>query len=115
MHIVDFVYEQRRFSTQAFGPGPRTMGITKHIEKEIAEIRAAPTDLMEWVDVILLAIDGAWRAGHTSQNIERAMRNKLEINKARTWPDWRSTSEDEPIQHSSPDGGLTPDDPSRTV
>jgi len=28
-------------------------------------LQAKPADLTEWVDVILLALDGAWRAGPT--------------------------------------------------
>lgn len=98
MDIAAFIREQKAFSEKAFGPGPRTKGITEHIEKELDEIRAEPTDLHEWVDVILLAMDGAWRAGHTPLAIEIAMQRKLVINQNRKWPDWR-TAGDGAIQH----------------
>lgn len=54
---------QRRWSEATFGPGPRTLGITAHIRKELQEIEDDPTDLTEWIDVAILALDGAWRTG----------------------------------------------------
>lgn len=96
--IAEFIARQKEFSEATFGPGPRTKGVTEHIAKELEEIRANPTDLMEWVDVILLALDGAWRAGHSPEDIHYAMERKLQRNKSRTWPDWR-TAGDGAIQH----------------
>lgn len=61
---VAHLERQRSWSTGAFGPGRRTAGVIDHIIKELAEIAEHPTDLYEWVDVIILALDGAWRAGH---------------------------------------------------
>lgn len=98
MDIAKFIRDQKIFSEKTFGPGPRTQGITAHIRNELLEIAEDPTDLMEWVDVILLAMDGAWRAGHSPSDIEDAMHRKLQINKNRTWPDWRSAG-DGAIQH----------------
>lgn len=90
---------QRQWSLQTFGPGPRTGGVTDHISKELEEIKSDPTDLMEWVDVVILAIDGAWRAGHSPVAIIEAYHAKQKRNKARTWPDWRTLSEDVAIEH----------------
>lgn len=50
------------WSLSTFGPGVRTRGITEHIRRELTEIEADPNDVMEWVDVVLLAMDGFWRA-----------------------------------------------------
>lgn len=90
---------QREWSHETFGPGPRTLGVLDHIRKELAEIEANPTDVNEWVDVIILAFDGAWRAGWEPQQILDAVAAKQSRNEARTWPDWRTMSEDVAIEH----------------
>ncbi|HHJ1578118.1 dATP/dGTP pyrophosphohydrolase domain-containing protein [Pseudomonas aeruginosa] len=56
---------QRRFSERTFGPGSRAAGVVDHIRKELREIEEAPGDLAEWIDVVILALDGAWRTGAT--------------------------------------------------
>ena len=99
MDLVLHLYRQRQFSAETFGPGLRTGGITNHIRKELEEIANAPTDLMEWVDVILLALDGAWRTGATPHQIAGAILEKQDRNERRTWPDWRTLSQDDPIEH----------------
>ena len=96
---IDDLTRQRDWSAETFGPGTRTLGVLAHIRKELDEIEADPTDLSEWVDVIILAIDGAWRAGHNPADIISAYHAKQEKNQARTWPDWRTMSQDEPIEH----------------
>jgi len=95
--FVRYVAQHMAWSLQTFGGGRRTVGLTKHIAKELDEIRQAPTDLTEWVDVIILAIDGAWRAGYCAQEIADALWAKQEKNMARQWP--ANVSEDEPTEH----------------
>lgn len=90
---------QRAFSQETFGPGPRTLGVIHHIRKELEEIEADPLDLAEWVDVIILAFDGAWRAGWEPQQILNAIKAKQAENEHRTWPDWRTASPDHAIEH----------------
>lgn len=90
---------QRAFSAQTFGPGLRTAGVCDHIRKELKEIEKNPSDLMEWVDVILLGFDGAWRSGHSSQEIIDTIKIKQAKNMKRTWPDWRTSSPDKAIEH----------------
>jgi hypothetical protein len=97
--LVAHLERQRQFSFQTFGPGVRTKGVIDHIRKELIEIEAAPHDLNEWIDVILLACDGAWRAGHTPEAIAKALAAKLVRNEARTWPDWRTADPDKAIEH----------------
>lgn len=91
--------QQRDWSRATFGDGPRTVGLIKHIEKELDEIRDDPLDVVEWVDVMILAVDGAWRAGFEPQQIIDAYRAKLEKNYARQWP--KPTSQDEPVFHQT--------------
>jgi hypothetical protein len=90
---------QREWSEATFGPGTRLLGVLDHIRKELKEIEDDPTDLGEWVDVIILAFDGAWRAGWEPQQIIDAIKAKQARNEARTWPDWRTASSDRAIEH----------------
>lgn len=90
---------QRIWSRKTFGPGPRTLGVIDHIRKELAEIEADPKDIFEWVDVVILAFDGAWRAGWEPQEIIEAIRAKQSMNESREWPDWRTAPMDKAIEH----------------
>lgn len=95
--LQSYIGAQRHWSARTFGLGARSEGICKHIEKELCEIRSAPEDLMEWVDVIILALDGAWRAGYAPSQIVAALQMKQEINQGREWP--APGPEDEPTEH----------------
>lgn len=97
--LVEHIEKQHDFSLRTFGPGARTKGLIDHIQKELIEIGNDPTDLMEWIDLIMLGLDGAWRSGHEPQQIAQALHDKLERNKARNWPDWRSADPDKAIEH----------------
>ncbi len=91
--------EQKLWSELTFGPGKRTKGIISHIFSELLEIEETPDDLYEWVDVIILAFDGAWRAGYEPQDIIDAIKTKQAKNETRIWPDWRAHGQDEAILH----------------
>jgi hypothetical protein len=97
--LVAHLSHQRDWSRETFGPGARTAGVIDHIRKELAEIEAAPDDITEWVDVIILAFDGAWRAGWEPEAIVKAITAKQAKNKAWQWPDWRKMSQDQAIEH----------------
>ena len=108
MSSFDFkahLIRQREWSTETFGPGARTRGITDHIRKELREIEVEPDDLREWIDVVILALDGAWRTGADPQQIIDALLAKQTKNEQRKWPDWRTASEDEAIEHDRSDDG----------
>lgn len=95
--VADIVARGKEWSAATFGPGARTEGTLKHIAMELEEIRARPLDVMEWIDVILLALDGAWRAGHSPEKIAQALHDKQSINMARKWPpQWLP---DLPVEH----------------
>lgn len=93
------IARQAEFSGRTFGPGTRTAGVLDHIAKELDEIRKAPMDLSEWADVIILALDGAWRTGAAPQDIIDAIVAKQEKNESRAWPDWRGQDPDKAIEH----------------
>lgn len=96
--LVAHLYRQREFSARTFGPGARTAGICDHIRKELDEVAKDPT-IREWVDVIILALDGAWRSGATPEEIVAAIEAKQAKNEARTWPDWHTVPEGKAIEH----------------
>lgn len=98
-NLAEFIKHQKDFSSRAFGPNFRWKGIVEHIRKELKEIESNPTDLFEWIDVAILALDGAWRAGYEPEQICLALNEKLEKNKSRSWPDWRELLEDGVIEH----------------
>lgn len=111
MSAIDAAHieHQREWSTNAFGPrdlrGPR--GPLAHIRKEVEEVAEDPAVLEEWVDIIILAFDGAWRAGHEPQAIIDAVKAKQAKNEARDWPDWRGVPADQAIEHVRVAGGAS--------
>lgn len=90
---------QRDWSERTFGPGDRAKGVVDHIRKELNEIEADPGDLKEWIDVVILGLDGAWRSGATPEQIIAALVAKQSKNEARQWPDWRTAPADRTIEH----------------
>lgn len=92
-----YLERQKEWSLKAFGPGARVGGITKHIEKEVVEVRAAPADLDEWIDIAILALDGAWRAGYSPAECCMALERIQMRNFARAYH--APTSPDEPTEH----------------
>jgi hypothetical protein len=97
MVLPYFIKAKAEWAKRTFGEGMRTEGICRHIEKELAEIRQDPTDLMEWIDVITLAMDGYSRAGGDPERLFPMLVDKHLINMARDWP--APKSEDEPVEH----------------
>lgn len=101
--LVQHLRRQAAFSERTFGPGRRTAGVCDHIRKELKEVsddaRAGQPTLDEWVDVILLSLDGAWRSGATPEQIATAIAAKQARNESRTWPDWRTAPQDKAIEH----------------
>lgn len=97
--LVTHLDRQREWSEKTFGPGDRTEGVLDHICKELAEVKNDPDDIYEWVDIVLLALDGAWRAGYTSTDIALAIDNKQKKNERRQWPDWKTSEPGKAIEH----------------
>lgn len=97
MTIREYVMEHKIWSHETFGEGNHTEGLLQHIEKEVKEIRKLPSDLLEWMDIIILAFDGAWREGYTPEQIVSALIEKQNINKQREWP--KITDPSQPTEH----------------
>lgn len=94
--MIDRLYA---WSLEAYGPGMRTKGILDHIRKELKEIEDDPEDMEEWIDVILLALNGAQRLNKGGQAILDQLFKKIVKNEFREWPDWRTHDPDKAIEH----------------
>ena len=97
--LVSHLRRQADFSLRTFGPGMRLQGVLDHIRKELVEVEESGGALAEWVDVILLALDGAWRAGNQPEQIAEAIAAKQSKNEGRAWPDWRTVEPGKAIEH----------------
>ncbi len=84
--LAAFFDAKAAWSRATFGIGHRA-GVIAHIRDELKEIENAPSDLTEWVDVVLLAMDGASRsAGADGASFVAALIAKQQRNECRTWP-----------------------------
>ena len=101
--LLTHLRRQIQFSERTFGPGDRTDGVCDHIRKELREVQddagAGVPTLPEWVDVIILAFDGAWRSGASPEQIVEAIVAKQAKNERRRWPDWRTAELGKAIEH----------------
>lgn len=96
MSLATFMDRLQVVSRKQFGEGKRTGSLTKKISQELEEVIAQPDDLEEWVDILILAMDGYWRHGGTSEWLLHDLHNKLCVVAERTYP---KTDEDTPVQH----------------
>ena len=99
--VIAHLRHQAEWSEKTFGPGDRRKGVIDHIRKELGEIEDDPDgkNECEWIDVIILAFDGAWRSGKSPEEIVRLWRAKQAKNEARDWPDWRTADPNKAIEH----------------
>src|SRR5687767_11157167 len=96
----EFWAEQGEWSSKTFGPvterGP--LGPLKHLRKEIDEViqeleRGEVNRLAlleELADLQFLTFDAVRRARFSYDDLHAACFNKLDKNKKREWPDWRT-------------------------
>lgn len=112
MDLKQHIDRQKAFSIATFGPDERRAGVCDHIRKEIEkEILPDHVDCHEaaeeWVDLVILSLDGFWRAlhaaGHDWSDIAEVMCtmivDKQSTNEQRDWPDWRTVPDDQAIEH----------------
>lgn len=99
--IKKFLEQRQAFSEKTFGPGFYPDAILNHIRSEVKEVTADPNDLEEWIDIVLLALDGATRCGpgHSPEEIIRMLVNKQIKNEGRRWPEWNAAEPDKILQH----------------
>ncbi len=110
MELKQHLIRQMAFSHATFGPGTRTDGVIDHIKKELEEVREGGGDSAEWVDVVILALDGLTRQLSYCNGERATPETVAEIacnmivgkqgrNEARNWPDWRTADRDKAIEH----------------
>jgi Protein of unknown function (DUF550) len=128
MNLEEHLKRQIAFSRATFGPGERTAGVIDHIRKELVEVEElifACDDYgqekdgldrgAEWVDVVILALDGLtrslleWQLDNSFEgdlDIEKTAKLACEMilekqnrNELRTWPDWRKADPNKAIEH----------------
>jgi len=84
--MAGLIIQYRDWNFAKFGDdGPRTERIVNHIKSELEEVLADPKDILEWVDVMLFAWQGALRAGHSPEEIVDGVVEKMAKNKHRHW------------------------------
>ena len=112
--LVSHLTRQMVFSKATFGPGTRQKGVIDHIKKELAEVETASDHsaaVLEWVDVVILALDGLtreiWAGGeytadahYAAQMAAEAILFKQSRNEKRDWPDWRNADPNKAIEHA---------------
>jgi hypothetical protein len=101
--LIEHMHRHIDFSLETFGPGGRVEGILEHIEEEMEEVRETPEEIEEWIDLVMLALDGAQRQGYSPVQIATALYQKQKKNEERDWPDWREMRQDEAIGHNEED------------
>lgn len=111
MDLKQHLIRQMAWSHATFGPGERMEGVADHIRKELNEVIASGGESEEWVDVVILALDGLTRrlaflggSGRRDPNEVaelacRMIQQKQSLNEARDWPDWRTQPKDRAIEH----------------
>ena len=117
MDLKLYLIRQMAFSHATFGPGERTHGVIDHIRKELVEVAESEGSIEEWVDVVILALDGLTLASAFKGVVEgrrdpefvanlcvNAIVGKQSRNEARTWPDWRTMSAEKAIEHDRTSG-----------
>lgn len=132
--LEQHLMRQIAFSRATFGPGERTGGVIDHIRKELLEVEQAEANPFrlsdalypemlraeEWVDVVILALDGLSRAlvafhiasgcdpeyvtECAAEGAARMIVDKQGKNEMRDWPNWRDASPDKAIEHVRKDG-----------
>lgn len=107
--MARFVEDLSKWSLDTFGPGPRAAAILDHLGKELAEIEASPGSVEEWIDVTMLALDGAVRSGASARQVVAALVTKLRVNHSRSWPDWRTAPPGRAIEHIRREVGAAPE------
>jgi hypothetical protein len=113
MDLKQHLMRQMAFSKATYGPGARTNGVLDHIKKEVEEVRESGGDSAEWVDLVILSLDGLTRQlsfcndqtkrVSTSAGIATIACNmiveKQDRNENRSWPDWRTADPEKAIEH----------------
>lgn len=118
MDLKQHLIRQMVFSRATFGPGARTEGVLDHIKREMKEVLDSNGSAEEWVDLVILSLDGLtreiWAGGNyeipadyaAAEAVDCILRKQAR-NERRDWPDWRTADPDKAIEHVRPTTGET--------
>lgn len=115
MDLKQHLLRQMAWSHATFGPTERRAAVIDHLRKELVEVEEAGGEASEWLDVVMLALDGLTRRlaycnGDRADPVQVAetactmIVNRQSRNEARVWPDWRTAPADKAIEHVRRDG-----------
>lgn len=120
MDLKQHLIRQMAFSHATYGPGERRKGVIDHIKKELVEVEESLGDSREWVDVVILALDGltrrlAYARGENerrdpkdvAETVCNMIEGKQTRNESRQWPDWRTADKSKAIEHVKEDKHCT--------
>lgn len=85
--ILQYIQTQIKWSLKIFQQGRSDTDLIDNIQKKLDEIKNQPGKLTEWIDIIILGLDGAWRNGFAPVDIIKALREKQLINITNNEPD----------------------------
>lgn len=100
MYFLNGILERQHvFSLKTFGPDYTPEQAIDHISDELKEVTRDKTDIFEWIDIALIALDGAMRCGYSPNEVRKTLIKKISINEKRSWPDWRTSDRSKKICH----------------
>jgi hypothetical protein len=102
LNLTTYLKKHINWSKQAFGEGENTVGLCRHITKELEEIKQNPDDVVEYADVLILLLDMLWRNGHTAEEFVTALKQKQQINFQRKWHT-ENFQTGQPVEHVKED------------
>lgn len=85
--LTHYLRAHNAWSARTF-PKQTPLSVINHIRNELDEIRRKPRDIIEWIDVAILAFDGAYVTGHAPRHVIYALQGPL----SRPRP-WRPTAD----------------------
>ena len=91
----DLQYDLNKWTSEQFPDQPLS-GKFAHLRKELDELEADPSDIVEYADCYMLLIDIAGKNNIRLSDIHRAAGEKLEVNKKR---DWGKPNADGSVEH----------------
>jgi hypothetical protein len=109
MDFKHYLIRKIQWSIKTFGQGKRTNGVLQHISREIEEVKGSNGSAKEWVDLVILSLDGLCRelvynkpgmseVAASNAAITLLMEKQLE-NEAREWPPVDEANQDVAIAH----------------
>ncbi len=66
--------QQPNFSVSTFGPDSIYQKVLDIVRHELKEMDVNPSEMTEWLDLVLLSLDDAWLVNHSPEKIAQQLR-----------------------------------------